>query len=235
MSAAVKRYRYLRRLFKFDQMDFEFAFWQMTYLFISPQKVYRNFQYRKQTKSQFARDDPAFLVLLIIWLCVASVGFTFVLGLSFTAFFRFLLYILFVDCIAVGLCVATILWIISNQYLLKPSCKGLDVEWGYAFDVHLNAFFPPLIILHIVQLFFYQVFISKQWLISRIFGNSLWLISFAYYTYITFLGYSSLQILHRTQVLLLPLVPLFFTFLLSLAMSWNVTESVMNFYEFRVL
>lgn len=29
-------------------MDFEFASWQMVYLFVSPQKVYRNFQYRKR-------------------------------------------------------------------------------------------------------------------------------------------------------------------------------------------
>lgn len=28
-------------------MDFEFALWQMIYLFIAPQKVYRNFGYRK--------------------------------------------------------------------------------------------------------------------------------------------------------------------------------------------
>lgn len=47
-SAAVKRYKYLRRLFKFNQMDFEFAAWQMVYLFIAPQKVFRNFNYRKR-------------------------------------------------------------------------------------------------------------------------------------------------------------------------------------------
>ncbi|KAI8437316.1 hypothetical protein MSG28_011677 [Choristoneura fumiferana] len=40
-SAAVKRYKYLRRLFQFNQMDFEFAAWQMVYLFVSPQKVFR--------------------------------------------------------------------------------------------------------------------------------------------------------------------------------------------------
>ena len=28
-------------------MDFEFAIWQMLYLFYKPQNVYRNFQYRK--------------------------------------------------------------------------------------------------------------------------------------------------------------------------------------------
>jgi len=234
MSAAVKRYRYLRRLFKFEQMDFEFAFWQMTYLFISPHKVYRNFQYRKQMKSQFARDDPAFLVLLIFWLVVSSVGFTFVLGLNFFSFFKFLVYVLFVDCIGVGICVATILWFVSNRYLLKPACRNQDVEWAYAFDVHLNAFFPPLVILHIVQLFFFHVFISRDWFLSRLFGNTLWLVSFIYYIYITFLGYSSVQILEKTQVLLAPLIPLFFVFLLSLAMSWNITESVMKYYEYRV-
>lgn len=29
-------------------MDFEFAAWQMVYLFVSPQKVFRNFNYRKR-------------------------------------------------------------------------------------------------------------------------------------------------------------------------------------------
>merc|ERR1719410_1833926 len=76
MSAAAKRYKYLRRIFHFRQMDFEFAIWQMLYLFYKPQNVYRNFQYRKvnnccifelrfllvgliqETKAQFARDDP---------------------------------------------------------------------------------------------------------------------------------------------------------------------------------
>lgn len=43
---------------------------------------------------------------------------------------------------------------ITNKYLLKPPSKDYDVEWGYAFDVHLNAFYPLLVILHFLQLFF---------------------------------------------------------------------------------
>lgn len=89
LSAAAKRYKFIRKLCHFQQMDFEYALWQMIYLFISPQKVYRNFHYRKSnlfyvypvtwslqlpsfctgSKAQFARDDPAFLVLLAMWLC----------------------------------------------------------------------------------------------------------------------------------------------------------------------
>lgn len=47
-SATTKSYKYLRRLLKFDQMDFEFALWQMLYLFTSPQQVYKNSNYRKR-------------------------------------------------------------------------------------------------------------------------------------------------------------------------------------------
>ena len=72
MTAAMKRWRYLRRLLHYQQMDFEFAFWQMVYLLSNPRIVYKNFTYRKKTKAQFARDDPAFLVLLAGWLVVSS-------------------------------------------------------------------------------------------------------------------------------------------------------------------
>ncbi|XP_023337978.1 protein unc-50 homolog, partial [Eurytemora carolleeae] len=68
--------QYLRRIFHFRQMDFEFALWQMLYLFYKPQQVYRNFQYRKVNNKQFARDDPAFLVLLAAWLIISSAGFS---------------------------------------------------------------------------------------------------------------------------------------------------------------
>ena len=156
MTAAAKRYRYLRRLFKFRQMDFEFAAWQMVYLFTSPQKVFRNSLYRKQTKAQFARDDPAFLVLLCFWICVTSLGFSLLLSLSVGETLLFLLYTVFVDTLFTGILVATVLWALVNKYLVKPTCFDQDVEWGYAFDVHLNAYFPSLIILHFVQIVCYQ-------------------------------------------------------------------------------
>ncbi|KAK8746788.1 hypothetical protein OTU49_017182 [Cherax quadricarinatus] len=235
MTAAAKRYRYLRRLLKFRQMDFEFAAWQMVYLFISPQKVYRNFQYRKQTKAQFARDDPAFVVLLCFWLCVTSVGFALVLKLSLWSFLRFLVYTVCVDTLAAGIIVATVLWSITNHYMIKPTCRDQDVEWGYAFDVHLNAYFPPLIILHFFQLFFYHVFISQEWFVSLLFGNLLWLFAIGYYIYITFLGYSALPILHRARVFLYALPVLMVLLLVSLVVRVNLCRVLMNFYHYRVL
>lgn len=48
MSAIAKCSRYFRRLIRYQHMDFEFAIWQMIYLLVRPQKVYRNFMYRKR-------------------------------------------------------------------------------------------------------------------------------------------------------------------------------------------
>ena len=135
-------------------MDFEFAAWQMIYLFVAPSKVYRNMYYRKQTKNQYSRDDPGFLVLLSIWFVISASALSWVLGLSFLTFFELLLWVIFVDCIAFGLLVATVFWTVANRYL-RDRTTSETVEWAFAFDIHLNAFFPFLLIVHVFQVFFY--------------------------------------------------------------------------------
>ncbi|XP_068862168.1 LOW QUALITY PROTEIN: protein unc-50 homolog [Aphelocoma coerulescens] len=233
-TAGAKRYKYLRRLFHFRQMDFEFALWQMLYLFTSPQRVYRNFHYRKQTKDQWARDDPAFLVLLSIWLCVSTVGFGFVLDMGFFETIKLLLWVVFIDCVGVGLLIATLMWFISNKYLVKQQNRDYDVEWGYAFDVHLNAFYPLLVILHFIQLFFINYVIISDSVIGYFVGNTLWLIAIGYYIYVTFLGYSALPFLKNTAILLYPFALLIMLYLISLACGWNFTKMLCSFYKYRV-
>lgn len=235
MSAANKFYKYVRRIFMFKQMDFEFAMWQMINLFYKPQQVYRNFQYRKETKAQFARDDPAFLIIIAAWLILSSAGFSISLGINFVGFLKFLLYVIFVDLIAVGMVISTVLWYISNKFLIKPAYRDKDVEWGFSFDVHLNAFLPLLIILHFFQIFIYHIFIEREWFVSTWFGNTLWLIALGYYIYITFLGYKSLDILHRTHVFLYPITVLVIFYIFTLAFNWNLSRSLMWFYKNRVL
>lgn len=233
-SAHAKRQKYLRRLLKFKQMDFEYAFWQMIYLFVAPQKVYRNFQYRKNTKNQWARDDPAFLVLLSFWLFVSSIGFAVYLRLQFVGFLKFILWVIFVDCIGVGLCIATFFWFVTNRYMITAPPRGQDVEWGYAFDVHLNAFFPLLMILHLFQLVFLHPIIIQDWFLGRFVGNTLWLIAVGYYIYITFLGYSALPFLKNTRPLLFPIMAVLLVYILSLALNWNFSQGLCNFYHYRV-
>ncbi|KAF6017597.1 UNC50 [Bugula neritina] len=220
-SAANKRWKYFRRILKYKQMDFQYALWQMLYLFISPQKVYRNFSYRKQSKNQWARDDPAFLVLLSSCLIITSIVYAVILGMSFLGFIRFALWSVFIDCIGVGVVVATVAWLVANSYFLVSPSAGDRVEWGYCFDVHLNAFFPLLVILHGIGAILY-VLLGTGGLISRCIGNTLLLISFSYYVYITFLGYDSLPILRKTKVLLFPFTILGILYILSFILRWDL-------------
>lgn len=120
---------------------------------------------------------------------VTSLGFAWVLGLGLWQSIYFIFYVVFVDCIFAGIVVATFLWLVTNRYLRNNQLEP-DIEWGYAFDVHLNAFFPPLMLLHFVQLLFYNWLISQSWFISRFIGNTFWLLALGYYVYITFLGYN---------------------------------------------
>uniref|UniRef100_A0A2A4JQD8 Unc-50-like protein n=1 Tax=Heliothis virescens TaxID=7102 RepID=A0A2A4JQD8_HELVI len=233
-SAAVKRYKYIRRLFKFNQMDFEFAAWQMVYLFVSPQKVFRNFNYRKHTKSQFARDDPAFLVLLSVWLFLSSICLGLAMSLSAGKVALFVLFVVFVDFIGAGVVVSTLLWYVSNKYLRRDQ-DGPDVEWGYAFDVHINAFFPPLSLLHFFQIVLFENVLFRETFLSCLVANSFWLASIIYYLYITFLGYSNLPMLQNARVFLLPLPVLVLSYLATLVMGWNLSEMLMYFYKMRVL
>ena len=87
---------FIRRMFDFRQMDFESAFDQIfSLLSFEPQRVYTSFYHRKrkylnylsdfstkllfcnvflvktsETKNQWARDDPAFVVIQLCFLMV---------------------------------------------------------------------------------------------------------------------------------------------------------------------
>lgn len=233
-SSIKKCSRYFTRLLRFNQMDFEFATWQMVYLFTAPQKVFKNSVYRKQTKNQYARDDPAFLVILAAGIILSAAGLSIVLRLNILSFIKFVFWLVLVDCVMIGAVVATLAWILTNKFLKKDALSSEDVEWGYAFDVHLNAFFPPLIILHLFQLFFFSYFISQDWFLSRLFGNTLWLVAVIYYCYITYLGYRSLPYLKDTKFILYALVPTFLVYIVSILAGINIMRMIMNFYEYRV-
>uniref|UniRef100_A0AC34GV06 Uncharacterized protein n=1 Tax=Panagrolaimus sp. ES5 TaxID=591445 RepID=A0AC34GV06_9BILA len=233
MSAMAKLSRFLRRLVHFRQMDFEFAGWQMWSLLTHPQLVYRKFVYRKRTKDQWARDDPAFLVLLAVALSLSSILFAVVLHLSFAGFIAFYFWAVFVDCILVGLVIATLLWFISNRYLRRGDDQ--DVEWGYCFDVHLNAFFPMLILLHVILPLIFSNVVDYPNFISRLIGNAVWFFACVYYVYITFLGYTALPILRNTQIFLYPITFIFIFFVATVSAGWNISQTAMDFYHFRAM
>lgn len=216
-------------------MDFELASWQMVYLFARPQQVYRNFLYRKRTKDQFARDDPAFLMLLAGTLLVCSILFAMTEQLTFVQFLKFFAWIVLVDCISVGLVVATCLWAFSNACLLRPNApRHENVEWAYCFDVHLNACFPYVVLLHMLMPILYIPIIHFSGFIPTLIGNTLWLAAACYYVYITFLGYAAMKILRYTHLFLYPFTFLFIFYVATVTFGWNMSQSMMHFYRTRV-
>merc|ERR1711862_407734 len=76
---------YISRMVDIQQMDIQSALDQMTStltIFTSPlqqtsnnNRIYKTSYYRKQTKNHWARDDPAFVVLQILFLILASIAF----------------------------------------------------------------------------------------------------------------------------------------------------------------
>ncbi|UIZ24026.1 hypothetical protein KXD40_008223 [Peronospora effusa] len=87
---------YFTRVLDYRQMDLDATFYQMVTLCVQPAKVYKSAYYRKQTKNRWARDDPAFVVIQLMFLLMA----TFAWALAFrvdtmTRYFSLLLHAIF--------------------------------------------------------------------------------------------------------------------------------------------
>lgn len=124
---------------------------------------------------------------------------------------------------------------ISNRFLRKSGYmlheESIDVEWLYAFDVHTNAFFPLILFIHGIQLIFFNWMVGNGW-VDRIICNLIYLIGFAYYSYVTFLGFSVLPFLQDTIIFFVyPLCLLLFGYVISI-FTVNVA-SLMYMYYFR--
>ncbi|THD21163.1 Unc-50 protein 1 [Fasciola hepatica] len=248
LSAAEKRSRYMRRLLNVKHMDFEHAFWEMLQLLISPQKLFRNFRYRNCSRRQWARDDPAFLVLVVCTVLFFSILVALFMGLNLAQSIKLIFWSLFWGFFVIALTIPTFYWIITNRFfvdtfnrmphtdILSESSDSFsvpEVEWGYAFDVHLNAFFPALLITGYLQLPFVY-FSMGETFVSRLIGNTFWLAGGLYYNYITFLGYSALPYLRRTTVLLMPMNVLVFFYLLAMGLHWNANTLLWHFLWFQI-
>lgn len=63
--------RFFKRLFKFPQMDFEMAIWEMTSLLIAPKKVFRSIYYHVRQ----ALLSPPFFASCCVWCMLTSLRF----------------------------------------------------------------------------------------------------------------------------------------------------------------
>jgi len=221
-----------RRLLRFQQMDFELAAWQLTYLCLAPKRVYRNVYFHKQTKNTWARDDPAILILLGACLVVSAIAWSVTYAYTPLQAIQLALLMIFRDYLLVGVVVASFLWFFANRVLVSPpnhtAPSDSTVEWAYAFDVHTNAFFPLYLTLYLAQLFLFKVIWTRYW-ISLFVSNTLYLAAFSQYVYGVYLGLNALPFLIRSELLLAPLLPLFAGYIVSLV-GFNIATHVLPLY-----
>ncbi|KAL0486359.1 5 TM domain-containing transmembrane protein [Acrasis kona] len=184
-------------------------------------------------KNQWARDDPAFVFMLGLFMLVVALSYAFCFeNISFWSYIYLMLWFFFVDFLLTG----HKLWItdnnksrfVSNKYL-RNNTSSEQVEWLYAFDIHCNAFFILFITLYLGQYILMPILISYN-TFSLILSNLLYSGAFSYYFYITFRGFVELQNINNPECFLYPIGAIIFGLMLSGLFGFHCTRFVIALY-----
>ncbi|KAL4982761.1 UNC-50 [Aspergillus falconensis] len=247
-SSTIRMPRFFKRMFKFPQMDFEMAIWEMTSLMTAPKKVFKSIYYHKQTKNTWHRPDPSFAYLLSFFLLLTALAWGLAYAPSFWSIMRLIFRFVVVHFIGSSLLVSTVGYFVIGRLFgpngaaasitgmrirgrRRGAAQGLftqpgekdQLEFGYCFDVSNRAFFPLYLHLYVVQFLLLPLLTRSPSEFLNIFlGNTLYLSALTYYTYITFLGYNALPFLHNTELLLFPILLFVILWLISLIAGWGV-------------
>lgn len=237
-------------MFKFPQMDFEMAIWEMTSLLFAPKKVFKSMYYHKQTKNTWHRPDPSFTYLHSFFLLLTALAWGLAYSPNFGSIVRLSLIFVFLHFIGSSLVVSTLAYFFMGRVFgvdglaskwtglrgkARPRRRGAaqglfaqpgekeQLEFGYCFDVSNRAFFPFYLHIYVLQFLLLPLLTrTPSNFFTTFLGNTLYLSALVYYTYITFLGYNALPFLHNTELLLVPILVMGVLWLLSLIVGWNV-------------
>ncbi|KAI5604168.1 hypothetical protein POPTR_001G300100v4 [Populus trichocarpa] len=225
--------QYLRRIIKWQQMDIEYTFWQMLYLCTSPKVVYQHTKFHKQTKNQWARDDPAFVVISSLLLAVAALAYCAAYDHSAGHAVFVVISVLLFHFLITGAGLATCCWFLTNAYLREeaPNSHVVEqrVEWLYAFDVHCNSFFPMFVMLYVIHYFLSPILVAHGF-IPVLLSNLLFMVAASYYHYLNFLGYYVLPFLERTTFFLYPIGLVIVLSPILILSGFNPSRYLMNVY-----
>lgn len=232
MSPMAKLGELLNRVLTYQHMDFESAFSQMVGLCTRPRQVYRNTVLHRQIKNQWARDDPAFVAVLLWFMLVAASAFSITFGVDGVLdFLRVVSGAVILDFLGIGIVISTCTWAIANRLfrVQRYLTTEQSVEWLYAFDVHCNAFFPLFVLLYVAQFFLAPMLLHDN-ILSVLVSNTLYVSAICYYWYITFLGFDTLPFLQDTSRFLYPIALSLLMFLVATLLRFNSTIFVLNIY-----
>lgn len=236
---------YIWRMYSWRQMDFDFAASQMVDLLLRPSEVSKTTRIRKQIKNQWARDDPAFVLLLAGIILATTLAY----AVCFQAWnplhlLRLLVGGLVFEFLLCGAAIATALRVYVNAHMRIQRAHAVEqsVEWLYAFDVHCNALMAAFLLVAPAQYGLIPLVAvgapdaaaaaapAAPSLFATVLANTLWLAGLALYTYITFLGYSALPFIHRHERLFHPMGAALLLYLLLLLLNFNLSTFFLDLY-----
>ena len=121
-----------QRPWRHSLFDVELMAWTMHQLCVSPSAVYRHTFYRKQTKNQWARDDPAFVVVTSALVAGAAATFCATFAVSFWRSVLALISAVFLEYLLLGALLATASWcaatvLIFGSSFLQTQCCAQGV------------------------------------------------------------------------------------------------------------
>ncbi|KAG4212803.1 hypothetical protein ERO13_A01G008000v2 [Gossypium hirsutum] len=216
--------QYLRRIVK-----------QMLHLCTAPKIVYQHTKYHKQTKNQWARDDPAFVVVCSLLLAVATVAYCAAYDHSAAHAVSVVISVLVFHFLLTGILLETSRYdkcrFLTNAYLREefPNTCVVEqrVEWLYAFDVHCNSFFPMFVMLYVIHYFLSPLLVAHGFIPAQL-SNLLFMVAASYHHYLNFLGYDEHFFLYPIGIVII-LSPIL---ILS---EFNPSRYFMNIYFSRTL
>ncbi len=211
---------YLKKIYHIRQIDYYLAYLNIIYCF-KPKELIEMSKMRKHLKNKYGRDDPGFLLLVIIYIFISSISYsiTFRIYNPFKIFNIFFIQT-FVFLITFGLIISMISKIIIDKYF-NNSTSNQNIEFIYAFDIHCNGFVPMYTFCSIIPFIFIGITSKDNYMIEILFTNSSLCIGILYYSYVTFISYFSLPFVRKNKFVTLGIWPIIFTFLIATLCNFN--------------
>ena len=211
---------YLKKIYHIRQIDYYLAYLNIIYCF-KPKELIEMSKMRKHLKNKYGRDDPGFLLLLIIYIYISSISYSITLGI-YNPFKIFNIFFIqtFVFLITFGLIISMINKIIIDKYF-NNSTTNQTIEYIYAFDIHCNGFVPMYTFCAIIPFIFIGITSKDNYMIQVLLSNSSLCIGILYYSYVTFISYFSLPFVRKNKFVTLGIWPIIFTFLIGTLCNFN--------------
>ena len=190
-------------------MELDSVLTQMWYLLTQPTMVSKMAKARKMTKNHYHRDDPAFIVLQLVFIAAVTAAF----GLSLQApVLRIVSTTLFSIVLSYGFVTALAsagTWFLCTRVLVAPQVSPhevrREVEWQYCVDVHCNAYFAFFAYADVLHYVLLPITIGSGFFAQMV-ANVLFCVGAAAYCYVTFRGFIELPHVDRPVVFLYPVV-----------------------------